>query len=92
MPTRRLSSSGSIAPVCAPSRYTSPDAGSMRRLRARSSMLFPAPEGPVTQTTSPSGTAALTPSRIPAPPETYRKSTVSILGRCLKPASSMPTG
>src|SRR5215212_3933579 len=53
----------------------------MRRLIARSRVLFPAPEGPTTAVTSPSGTSASTPVRISVPPATYRRLRTSSLGR-----------
>src|SRR5687768_16298675 len=53
----------------------------MRRLIARSRVLFPAPEGPTMAVTSPSGTNASTPARISAPPTAYRSPRTSILGR-----------
>src|SRR5215212_12008075 len=53
----------------------------MRRLIARSKVLLPAPEGPTTAVTSPSGTSASTPARISVPPTPYRSLRTSILGR-----------
>src|SRR5665647_946077 len=44
-----------------PSRNTSPFVGSSKRLRQRRNVLLPEPEGPITQTTSPFSTEALTP-------------------------------
>src|SRR5215212_11791496 len=82
IPTLRRSSSGSSEPVGSPSRYTSPEDGSMRRLIARSRVLFPAPEGPTTAVTSPAGTRASTPARISVPPASQRSLRTSILGRC----------
>src|SRR5215218_10028862 len=54
----------------------------MRRLIARSRVLFPAPEGPTTAVTSPSRTSTSTPARISVPPSSYRSPRISILGRC----------
>src|SRR5215210_1232997 len=53
----------------------------MRRLMARSRVLFPAPEGPTTAVTSPSGTSASTPVRISVPPAAYRIPRTASLGR-----------
>src|SRR4028119_1678318 len=52
----------------------------MRRLIVRSRVLFPAPEGPTTAVTSPSGTSASTPARISWPPTACRSRRTSILG------------
>src|ERR671911_2758419 len=78
IPTRRRNSSGSIRLVGSPSRKISPEVGSMRRLMARSKVLFPAPEGPTTAVIPPSRIAMLTSFRIPVPPIAYSSSETSI--------------
>src|SRR5918993_176481 len=78
IPTRRRSSSGSSPLVGSPSRKTSPEVGSMRRLMARSRVLFPAPEGPTTAVTPPSRIAMSTSFRISVPPIAYSSPEISI--------------
>ena len=65
MPTRRLSSSGSIAPVGSPSWVHLPRRRLYKAVEGAQQRALSRPRTPVTQTTSPSGTATLTPSRIP---------------------------
>ncbi len=72
IPRRARRSSREERPVIStPSRRIRPADGSTSRLTQRIRVLFPAPEGPMTATTSPAGTDRSMPSRAREPEEPY---------------------
>src|ERR1035437_9412140 len=73
------------------SRITSPFVGSSRRLRQRRKVLFPEPDGQITQTTSPLETVALIPLKTSSSPK-YLWRSITLITSMQSPLKAVDCG